>query len=151
MHSTWMQPGLTYCIGCRRLRDGNRLKNMPLYVLKSSAGVEVHVRPIGCCIQRLLVPDAQGNLEDIVLGFDDLKPYSVRVGTGAHVFQVSTRLLMMPTLSQHHRAMLAACEPVLQSSASHIALHLAAPKSLLQRYTSAQRHQSAPEIPWPAK
>eukprot|EP00891_Asterochloris_glomerata_P000725 jgi/Astpho2/725/e_gw1.00015.18.1_t len=63
---------------------------MPLYVLKSSAGVEVHVRPIGCCIQRLLVPDAQGNLEDIVLGFDDLKPYSVRVGTGAHVFQDGT-------------------------------------------------------------
>ena len=85
MHSTCKQPGMTCCNGCRRLRDGSRLKNMPLYVLKSSAGVEVHVRPIGCCIQRLLVPDAQGNLEDIVLGFDDLKPYSVRAGTGAHV------------------------------------------------------------------
>ena len=60
---------------------------MPLYVLKSSAGVEVHVRPIGCCIQRLLVPDAQGNLEDVVLGFDDLKPYSVRGSTGAYVLQ----------------------------------------------------------------
>ena len=90
---------MTCCNGCRRLRDGNRLKNMPLYVLKSSAGVEVHVRPIGCCIQRLLVPDAQGNLEDIVLGFDDLKPYAVRAGTGACIPQVSKRLPMMLTLS----------------------------------------------------
>ena len=60
---------------------------MPLYVLKSSAGVEVHVRPIGCCIQRLLVPDEQGHLEDIVLGFDDLKPYSVRAVIAAYVLQ----------------------------------------------------------------
>ena len=87
------------------------------------------MRPIGCCIQRLLVPDAQGNLEDIVLGFDDLKPYSVRPGTGAYKLQAAMRLLMMLTPSQHRRVMLAACESA-QWSASHMALHLAALKSL---------------------
>lgn len=52
---------------------------MPVFVLKSESGVEVHVRPLGCCIQRILAPDRAGQLADVVLGFDDMKPYSVRL------------------------------------------------------------------------
>jgi len=38
-------------------------------------GVEVHVRPLGALIQRLLLPGEGGKVEDAVLGFDRLAPY----------------------------------------------------------------------------
>ncbi|KAK9909437.1 hypothetical protein WJX75_002259 [Coccomyxa subellipsoidea] len=38
--------------------------------------MEVHISPLGGVIQRLFVPDIEGNLEDVVLGFDDMAPYA---------------------------------------------------------------------------
>ena len=49
-----------------------------LLVLKNSAGVEVHILPRGAIIQSLLVPDKNGQVADIVLGFDEEQPYKVR-------------------------------------------------------------------------
>lgn len=54
-----------------------QLKNLPTHVLQGPGGLEVHIRPLGAVIQRLIVPDRDGNLEDIVLGFDDMEPYAV--------------------------------------------------------------------------
>ena len=54
-------------------------RNLPLHVLNSESGVSVHISPIGCAIQKLLVPDSRGRLKDIVLGFDDLTAYLVRL------------------------------------------------------------------------
>ena len=53
------------------------LEELPTYVLRNTKGVEVHVRPLGALIQKLLVPDITGNgeCEDVVLGFDELLPY----------------------------------------------------------------------------
>lgn len=53
-------------------------RSLPLHVLKSESGVSVHISPIGCAIQKLLVPDSRGRLKDVVLGFDDLTAYLVR-------------------------------------------------------------------------
>ena len=46
-------------------------------MLKNSKGMEAHVIPYGCIIQKLLVPDRNGNLTDVVLGYDTLEPYLV--------------------------------------------------------------------------
>ncbi|CAL8467654.1 g7192 [Coccomyxa elongata] len=45
--------------------------------------MEVHISPLGGVIQRLLVPDAEGKLEDVVLGFDDMALYT---GDGSFYF-----------------------------------------------------------------
>ena len=85
----------------RHLLQEQKFKKMPAFVLKADNGTEAHIRPLGCCIQRmllpaspastglnsldfyllrcagLLVPDADGTLKDVVLGFDDVKSYQV--------------------------------------------------------------------------
>lgn len=85
----------------RHLLHERKFKSMSVFVLKADNGTEAHIRPLGCCIQRmllpaflasagldsydiyllpcagLLVPDADGTLEDVVLGFDDMKAYQV--------------------------------------------------------------------------
>lgn len=45
--------------------------------LKNSAGMEVKLAPGGAAIQSLVVPDRDGNLADVVLGFDDPAAYNV--------------------------------------------------------------------------
>jgi len=47
-------------------------------VLRNQNGVQAEILPIGAIIHRLLVPDANGKADDIVLGFDDPKTYIVR-------------------------------------------------------------------------
>lgn len=49
-------------------------------VLRNAAGVEVHVLRRGAIIQRLLVPDAAGQVADVVLGFDAEEPYKASQG-----------------------------------------------------------------------
>ncbi|PRW60803.1 Squalene synthase isoform A [Chlorella sorokiniana] len=62
--------------------------------LRNGKGVEVHILRRGATIQRLLVPDRAGKLEDVVLGFDDEAPY--KDGTspymGAIVGRVANRI-----------------------------------------------------------
>ena len=54
-----------------------QLKKLPIHILAGPGGLEVHISPLGGVIQRLLVPDRDGNLEDIVLGYDDIEQYAV--------------------------------------------------------------------------
>ena len=54
-------------------------RGLPTYVLRSETGVSIHISPIGCAITKLLAPDARGRVSDIVLGFDDLTAYLVRM------------------------------------------------------------------------
>lgn len=45
-------------------------------VIKLTEGqIEVHITPIGASITRILTPDRHGNIDDIVLGYDDLNRY----------------------------------------------------------------------------
>ena len=46
-----------------------------LYTLKNANGVEVCVTNIGGRIVSILVPDKDGNFQDVVLGFDNIEPY----------------------------------------------------------------------------
>ena len=40
--------------------------------------MEVHISSMGCIIQRLLVPDRNGVVTDVVLGYEDIATYRVR-------------------------------------------------------------------------
>jgi len=62
-------------LGCRSIRRSIRGK-METYVLKNSKGVEVHIRPLGALVQRLILPSAKGEPSDVVLGFDRLESYA---------------------------------------------------------------------------
>ena len=44
-------------------------------LLRNAAGSEAHILKIGAIIQKLLVPDRDGNFDDVVLGFDDEARY----------------------------------------------------------------------------
>lgn len=52
--------------------DGKQVK---LYFLKNSNGLEMAVTNYGAKVVSLLVPDKNGHFEDIVLGFDNLNGY----------------------------------------------------------------------------
>lgn len=54
------------------------IRNLPVHILRGPDGMEAHISPLGGVIQRLLVPDAEGDLADVVLGFDELANYTVR-------------------------------------------------------------------------
>ncbi len=60
-----------------RVLGRQQLKNLPIHILTGPGGLEAHISPLGGVIQRLIVPDREGNLEDVVLGFDDIEPYAV--------------------------------------------------------------------------
>ncbi|MCF4998890.1 galactose-1-epimerase [Pseudomonas syringae] len=45
------------------------------YILRNSHGMQATVITYGGTLQSLLVPDKQGKLEDVVLGFDDVQGY----------------------------------------------------------------------------
>ena len=69
----------------RKLKRAWDLARLPLIVLRGENGLEVHVRPLGCAIQRILVPvegSSQGDeqTDDVVLGFEDMGAYAVRTG-----------------------------------------------------------------------
>ena len=49
--------------------------SVDLFTLTNNNGHTVKITNYGGIITSLLVPDKNGNLEDIVLGFDDLQSY----------------------------------------------------------------------------
>lgn len=56
----------------RRVRQGQKPE---VFVLHNKKGVEVHITTIGGVIQKLLVPDRQGKVADVVLGFESPSDY----------------------------------------------------------------------------
>lgn len=64
--------------GAHKLKSWWDVRHLPIHILRGPDGMEVHISPLGGVIQRLFVPDVEGNLEDVVLGFDDMAPYAVR-------------------------------------------------------------------------
>jgi aldose 1-epimerase len=59
------------CENFGQLHDGRPVKRYTL----THAGVEACILDYGGILQALRVPDRQGNLSDVVLGFDTLQPY----------------------------------------------------------------------------
>ncbi|MBT4034549.1 MAG: galactose mutarotase [Candidatus Marinimicrobia bacterium] len=50
-------------------------KQVDKYVLKNTKGMEVSIITYGAIIQSLLVPDRDGKIEDVTLGYDRLEDY----------------------------------------------------------------------------
>ena len=46
-----------------------------LYTLENSKGMKAEVTDFGAILVNLFVPDANGNVDDVVLGYDNLKGY----------------------------------------------------------------------------
>lgn len=57
-----------------KMPDG---KEVALYTMKNSKGMEVAVSELGAAIVSLKVPDAQGEIADVVLGFDTVEQYLI--------------------------------------------------------------------------
>ena len=51
-------------------------KEVSLYTLTNANGMVVKITNFGGIITKILVPDRNGKIEDIVLGFDSLKQYT---------------------------------------------------------------------------
>ena len=60
--------------GFRRTIDG---KKTDLYKLSNNRGMEVYVTNFGAVIVAILAPDRDGNMDDIVLGYDDVLKYGM--------------------------------------------------------------------------
>ena len=71
-------------------------KATALYTLKNANGVEVCLTNLGARIVSLMVPDRDGKLTDVVLGFDNVKQYADRVNTpsdyGASIGRYANRI-----------------------------------------------------------
>eukprot|EP00873_Tetraselmis_striata_P006425 jgi/Tetstr1/426689/TSEL_016959.t1 len=52
-----------------------RARRAQVFKLANANGMEVHILTIGATVQRLLVPDRAGKVDDVVLGFDAALPY----------------------------------------------------------------------------
>lgn len=71
-------------------KDG---KEAFLYILKNKNGMEAHILDYGAALVRLYVPDKEGIIEDIVLGFDDVSGYEVNESSqGVVVGRVANRI-----------------------------------------------------------
>ena len=52
-------------------------KDIKLYTIKNGRGMEAAVTNIGACLVNLLVPDKDGNVKDVILGFEGGEDYLV--------------------------------------------------------------------------
>ncbi|MBU2946233.1 aldose epimerase family protein [Zobellia uliginosa] len=50
-------------------------KDISLYTITNANGMKMKIMNLGCIITSLFVPDKNGELEDVVLGFDNLEDY----------------------------------------------------------------------------
>jgi aldose 1-epimerase len=60
--------------GFRKTIDG---KETDLYKLSNANGMEVYVTNFGAVIVAILAPDREGNMDDIVLGYNDVERYGM--------------------------------------------------------------------------
>ena len=54
------------------MEDGTEVR---LYTLKNDDGMEVSITNYGGIVTSIVVPDKNGNMDDVVLGFDDFEKY----------------------------------------------------------------------------
>lgn len=73
-----------------------KLKNDELvysYLLQNSSGMEVEIIEFGAIVRSIKVPDRQGNIEDVTLGWDTLEDYiKDKTYFGATIGRVANRI-----------------------------------------------------------
>ncbi len=68
-------------------------QEITLYTMKNSQGMEVSVTNLGACIVSILVPDRDGVLADVVLGYEDAAGYEVnKPHFGGFIGRVGNRI-----------------------------------------------------------
>ena len=71
-------------------------KPVKLFQLKNSKGMEVAVTNFGGRVVSICVPDRDGNMKDVVLGFDNVKQYADSVNSpsdfGAAIGRYANRI-----------------------------------------------------------
>lgn len=68
-------------------------KTTALYTLTNEAGMEVCITNFGARIVSIMVPDKDGNMKDVVLGFDNIKDYeNVPSDFGASIGRYANRI-----------------------------------------------------------
>lgn len=73
-----------------KTKDG---KKVTKYILTNKNGMQAEFLDYGAVLQRLLVPDKYGNVEDVVLGYDDVAGYENTTSyLGAFIGRNSNRL-----------------------------------------------------------
>ena len=71
--------------------DGN--KSTQLYTLKNVNGMEVCITNFGARIVSIMVPDKNGNMTDVVLGFDNIEDYiQIPTDFGATIGRYANRI-----------------------------------------------------------
>ena len=69
------------------------VKPVKLYTLKNAAGMEVCVTNFGGRIVSVMVPDKNGEMKDVVLGFDNINDYqTVPSDFGASIGRYANRI-----------------------------------------------------------
>lgn len=64
-----------------------------IYILENSNGMHVQVSDFGALILTIMIPDKNGNIKDVTLGFDDLDDYyNTDTGFGAYVGRNANRI-----------------------------------------------------------
>lgn len=73
-----------------KTKDG---ETASLYTLKNNSGMTVVFSDYGATIVNVLVPDAKGNIEDVVLGYDNLEQYTKNApGFGSFIGRHANRI-----------------------------------------------------------
>ena len=73
------------------LVDGN--KAVKLYTLKNAAGMEVCITNFGGRLVSIMVPDKNGNMTDVLLGFDNVADYqNIANDFGASIGRYANRI-----------------------------------------------------------
>ena len=73
------------------LVDGN--KAVKLYTLKNAAGMEVCITNFGGRLVSIMVPDKNGNMTDVILGFDNVADYqNIANDFGASIGRYANRI-----------------------------------------------------------
>ena len=68
-------------------------KSTKLYTLKNSNGMEVCITNFGARIVSIMVPDKNGNMTDVVLGFDNIEDYiQIPTDFGATIGRYANRI-----------------------------------------------------------
>ena len=68
-------------------------KSTKLYTLKNSKGMEVCITNFGARIVSIMVPDKNGNMTDVVLGFDNIEDYiQIPTDFGATIGRYANRI-----------------------------------------------------------
>lgn len=68
-------------------------KSTKLYTLRNSTGMEVCITNFGARIVSIMVPDKNGNMTDVVLGFDNIEDYiQIPTDFGASIGRYANRI-----------------------------------------------------------